>query len=176
LERPSAAYGYRQSGRQCHEHWHDAGRIRPFLCRETEWPFRFPGFQVQWKEITNMTDAPQLARTFPCAATPPAAAPQYFNVLNGDVFRRTWMWRWIAAWFDFEPTPFGNTVLALEKQMKAYASVWRRKRLYELDLGKPIEVVMDMSKSRRLGFTTHRSIDDAFFDLSQRSCAGRLIP
>jgi hypothetical protein len=39
-----------------------------------------------------------------------------------------------------------------------------------------VEVVTDMSKSRRLGFTAYQPTDDAFFDLFAELRADRLIP
>jgi len=44
------------------------------------------------------------------------------------------------------------------------------------DLGRPIEVVTDMSKSRRPDFTAYQPTDDAFFALIERLRADRLIP
>ncbi len=52
------------------------------------------------------------------------------------------------------------------------ASPWHR----DADLRRPIEVVTDMSKSRRLGFTGYQPTDDAFFDLFAELRADRLIP
>jgi hypothetical protein len=46
----------------------------------------------------------------------------------------------------------------------------------DADLPWPIEVVTDMSKSRRLGFTAHQAIDEAFFDLFGDLQADRLTP
>jgi hypothetical protein len=46
----------------------------------------------------------------------------------------------------------------------------------DADLGRPIEVVTDMSKSRRLGFRDYRPTDDAFFDLFADLRADRAIP
>jgi hypothetical protein len=46
----------------------------------------------------------------------------------------------------------------------------------DADLGRPIEVVTDMSKSRRLGFTAYQPTDDAFFDLFGQLRRDRLIP
>jgi hypothetical protein len=46
----------------------------------------------------------------------------------------------------------------------------------DADLGRPIEVVTDMGKSRRLGFTAYQATDEAFFDLFARLRADRLIP
>ncbi len=163
------------------------------LCRETGRPFRFPGSAAQWHGLTDMTDAGQLARQLLWAATTPDAANQDFNIVNGDIFRWSWMWGRIAGWFGLDPAPFDGTVQPLEQQMADDAPVWRRlaerqglaepdlARLAspwhtDADLGRPIEVVTDMSKSRRLGFTGYQPTDDAFFALFARLRADRLIP
>ncbi|MFC5481731.1 SDR family oxidoreductase [Microvirga aerilata] len=163
------------------------------LCRETGRPFRFPGSAAQWNGLTDMTDARQLAKHLLWAATTPAAFDQAFNVVNGDVFRWSWMWGRLAEWFGLEPAPFDGSALPLEAQMKEDAPTWRyiaeREGLVEpdlgrlaspwhtdADLGRPIEVVTDMSKSRRLGFAAYQPTDDAFFDLFAELRADRLIP
>ncbi|WP_242098441.1 SDR family oxidoreductase [Sphingomonas sp. CROZ-RG-20F-R02-07] len=163
------------------------------LCRETGRPFTFPGSAAQWNGLTDMTDARQLARHMLWAATTPAAADEAFNVVNGDVFRWSWMWGRIAQWFGIAAAPFDGTVRPLEAQMADDAGVWReiaaRHGLAEAelarlaspwhtdaDLGRPIEVVTDMSKSRRLGFGAYQPTDDAFFALFERLRADRLIP
>jgi nucleoside-diphosphate-sugar epimerase len=163
------------------------------LCREAGRPFRFPGSPAQWTGLSDMTDARQLARHLVWAATTPAAANEDFNVVNGDVFRWNWMWSRIAAWFDLEPAPFDGTILPLERQMQDDAAPWRqiagRHGLVEpdlwrlaspwhtdADLGRPFEVMTDMSKSRRLGFLDYQSTPDSFFDLFAQLRADRLIP
>ena len=163
------------------------------LCRETGAPFRFPGSAVQWEGLTDMTDAGLLARHLLWAATTPGARDQAFNVVNGDVFRWQWMWGRIAEWFGVAPAPFDGTIVPLAEQMRDAGPVWRdiaaREGLAEpdlsrlaspwhtdADLGRPIEVVTDMSKSRRLGFTAYQPTDGAFFALFERLRADRLIP
>ncbi|WP_062234819.1 SDR family oxidoreductase [Aureimonas sp. N4] len=163
------------------------------ICRETGRPFRFPGSQAQWNGLTDMTDARQLAQQLLWAATTPEAANEAFNIVNGDVFRWSWMWGRIADWFGLVPAPFDGTVQPLEEQMQGDAPIWRRiaereglvepnlSRLAspwhtDADLGRPIEVVTDMSKSRRLGFLDYQATDDAFVDLFERLLADRLIP
>ena len=163
------------------------------LCRETGRPFHFPGSAVQWNALTDMTDARQLAQHLLWAVETEAAHDQAFNVVNGDIFRWQWMWGRIAEWFGLDAAPFDGTVRPLEQQMADDADLWRRiaereglaepnlARLAspwhtDADLGRPIEVVTDMSKSRRLGFTSYRPTDDAFFDLFARLRADRLIP
>jgi nucleoside-diphosphate-sugar epimerase len=163
------------------------------LCRETGRPFTFPGSAAQWSGLTDMTDAGQLARHLLWAAETEAAHDEAFNVVNGDVFRWQWMWSRIAEWFGVEAAPFNGIVRPLEQQMEDDADVWRtiaeREGLAEpdlsrlsspwhtdADLGRPIEVVTDMSKSRRLGFTAYQPTDDAFFALFAQLRADRLIP
>jgi nucleoside-diphosphate-sugar epimerase len=163
------------------------------LCRETGRPFRFPGSAAQWNGLADMTDARMLAQQLFWASTTPAAANEAFNIVNGDVFRWSWMWGRIADWFGVTPAPFDGEVSPLEVQMAGDAPVWRaiaeREGLAEADLGRlaspwhtdadlgrPIEVVTDMSKSRRLGFTAYQPTDDAFFDLFAQLRRDRLIP
>jgi nucleoside-diphosphate-sugar epimerase len=163
------------------------------LCKTTGRPFQFPGSAMQWNCLTDMTDARQLARHLLWAAVTPAAHDEAFNVVDGDIFRWQWMWGRIAKWFGLEPAPFDGVVRPLVEQMADAAPVWRgiaeREGLAEpdlarlaspwhtdADLGRPIEVVTDMSKSRRLGFTSYQATDDAFFDLFAQLRADRLIP
>jgi hypothetical protein len=68
------------------------------ICRETGRPFLFPGSAAQWNGLTDMTDARLLARHQEWAATTDAARNQAFNVVNGDVFRWSWMWMRLAGW------------------------------------------------------------------------------
>ena len=167
--------------------------VHASLCRETGRAFTFPGSAAQWSGLTDMTDAGQLARHLLWATETPGAHDQAFNVVNGDVFRWQWMWQRIADWFGVSAAPFDGTVRPLAQQMANDAARWRdiatRHRLAEpdlarlaspwhtdADLGRPIEVVTDMSKSRRLGFTAYQPTDDAFFALFERLRAERLIP
>lgn len=163
------------------------------LCRDTGRPFVFPGSTAQWNGLTDMTDAGQLARHLLWATETKAAHNEDFNVVNGDVFRWQWMWSRIADWFGLEAEPFDGAVRPLEEQMADDADIWRamaeraglaEPNLWRLaspwhtdaDLGRPIEVVTDMSKSRRLGFTAYQSTDEAFYALFEQLRADRLIP
>ena len=163
------------------------------LCRETGRPFVFPGSAAQWSGLTDMTDAGQLARHLLWATETEAAHDEAFNIVNGDVFRWQWMWSRIAEWFGVEAAPFDGTPRPLEQQMADDAQTWRRIATREglaepdlarlaspwhtdADLGRPTEVVTDMSKSRRLGFTAYQPTDDAFFALFEQLRTDRLIP
>jgi nucleoside-diphosphate-sugar epimerase len=162
------------------------------ICRETGRPFAFPGSAAQWNSLTDMTDARLLARQLEWAATTPAARNLAFNVVNGDVFRWSWMWTRLADWFGVPPAPFQeNQPLAaqladaapiwaeiarkhdlVEKDINVLTSAWHT----DADLGRPIEVVTDMSRSRKLGFLDYQATDDSFFDLFGRLREARIIP
>lgn len=164
------------------------------LCRETGQPFVFPGSAAQWEGLTDMTDARLLARHLTWAATSEAARDQDFNVVNGDVFRWQWMWPRIAERFGIEAAPFDGVVRPLAERMgedsvATWADIAARHGLSEPDLGKlaswwhtdadlgrPMEVLADMGKSRKAGFTGYQSTPDAFDDLFARLEAERVIP
>ena len=163
------------------------------ICRETGRPFSFPGSAAQWNGLTDMTDATLLARHLEWAATTEAARNQAFNIVNGDVFRWSWMWTRLANWFGIPPAPYAGEGIPLERQLADAGPVWveiaRKHRLAEpdlgrlasawhtdADLGRPIEVVTDMSKSRQLGFLDYQATDDSFFKLFRRLREARIIP
>lgn len=163
------------------------------LCKETGRPFHFPGSQAQWDGLSDVTDARVLAAQLIWAATTPAAHNQAFNVVNGEFFRWKWLWPRLANWFGVDAAGFDGTVTPLAAQMSGDEARWRAmaERLHlaepdlqqlasawhtDLDLGRPIEVMTDMSKSRKLGFTTYQSTEDSFFDLFAQLRADRLIP
>jgi len=163
------------------------------ICKETGRPFLFPGSDVQWNGLTDMTDTRLLARHLTWASTTPSARNEAFNVVNGDVFRWSWMWQRLADFFGLEAAPFGSERKPLEQQLADAAPIWaeiaRKHDLSEAnlsslispwhtdaDLGRPIEVVTDMSKSRRLGFLDYQSTDHSFFDLFAKLREARLIP
>jgi nucleoside-diphosphate-sugar epimerase len=166
------------------------------LANELDLPFVFPGSEAQWNSLTDMTDAGLLAEQMVWASTDPAGADEAFNTVNGDVFRWRWMWPRLAAYLGVdpervvgpraEPQPF-------EKQMAAHEAAWpeiaARLGLVEpdisrlaswwhtdADLGRPMEVVTDMSKSREAGFLGYRRTEKAFTDLVDRYRAEGLIP
>ncbi|MDN5567920.1 MAG: SDR family oxidoreductase [Paracoccus sp. (in: a-proteobacteria)] len=163
------------------------------ICKATGRPFRFPGSQVQWDALTDMTDARQLADQVIWASTTPAARNEDFNIVNGDVFRWNWMWHRIGDYFGLQVEDFDGVERPLEDQMKDDADIWAtiasKHGLVEgdlgrlaspwhtdADLGRPIEVVTDMSKSREMGFAGYVTTDKAFFDLFDRLRADGVIP
>jgi len=156
-------------------------------------PFVFPGSETQWNGLTDMTDATILAEQMIWAANSPDGADQAFNIVNGDVFRWRTMWPLIAAYFGVEPEGFDDVPRPLETQMAGMESVWAeiaaKHGLVEpdlsriaswwhtdADLGRDLEVLTDISKSRLAGFTAHHRTADSFVALFDRYRAERLIP
>jgi nucleoside-diphosphate-sugar epimerase len=165
------------------------------LCRETGAPFVFPGSATQWHSLTDMTDARLLARHLLRASTTASARNQAFNVVNGDIFRWSWMWPRLADWFNLPAAPLPPETTPLEPQLATAEAhqQWRvlaqRHNLVEpdldrlasawhtdADLGRPIEVVTDMTKSRKLGFLDYQPTDESFFTLFELLRSRRFIP
>ena len=163
------------------------------ICKATGRHFYFPGSATQYSSFTDVTDARLLARHLAWASTTPSARDETFNVVNGDVFRWRRMWAAIAAYFEIEPAPYPGEARPLQEQMADAGPLWDRivsehglqpHRLERLasawhadgDLGRPIECVNDMSKSRRFGFLGYQESERSFFDLFDRLRRERLIP
>ena len=163
------------------------------ICRESGRPFLFPGSAAQWNGLTDMTDARLLARHLEWATTIEIARNQAFNVVNGDVFRWSWMWARLAGWFGLQPAPYPGEGNPLERQLADAGPLWTEiARKYNLaeadftaitsawhtdaDLSRPIEVVTDMSKSRKLGFLDYQATDESFFDLFVGLREAKIIP
>lgn len=163
------------------------------ICKETGRPFKWPGSAAQWNGLSDVTDARILAEHLIWASTTDVARNEAFNVVNGDVFRWSRLWKRIAAYFDIEAEGYNNKIQPLELEMANDSDIWKQiaekyhlkeadlSRLAsawhtDLDLGRPIEVMTDMSKSRKLGFTVFQNTEESFFDLFEKLSAKKLIP
>jgi nucleoside-diphosphate-sugar epimerase len=163
------------------------------LCRETGQPFVFPGSHLQWNALTDVTDARLLAHHLEWAALTPEAHNRAFNAVNGDVFRWRWLWPQLAAYFGVEAAPPPDPIAPLEPRMQGIAPVWRqlaeRHNLVEPDvdrlvswwhtdgdLGRQLECVNDMTRSRVLGFHRYQPTLNSFTDLFDRLRSERIIP
>jgi nucleoside-diphosphate-sugar epimerase len=163
------------------------------ICRETGRAFQFPGSEAQWKGLSDVTDARMLAKQLAWAADTDAARNEAFNIVNGDIFRWSWLWPKLAEWFGVQAVGFSGTIQPLEAAMANDHALWReiaqRHGLAEpdldrlasawhtdLDLGRPLEVMTDMANSRRLGFSAYQATDASFLDLFERLRTERLIP
>lgn len=163
------------------------------ICKEKKEPFIWPGSEAQWEGITDMTDAKVLADQLIWASTTEAAKNEAFNVTNGDIFRWKWMWKQISAYFQVENQGYSGAIQPLEKQMEGYEGVWEEIAIKynlkennlsklaspwhsDLDLSRPIEIMTDMSKSRKLGFITYKPTLDSFIELFEELRSDNLIP
>jgi nucleoside-diphosphate-sugar epimerase len=163
------------------------------ICKETGRIFQFPGSEAQWKGLSDVTDARILAKQLIWAADTDAARNEAFNIVNGDYFRWNWLWGRLAEWFGIQAAGFNGRLQPLEAAMANDHALWKdmahRYNLVEpdlnrlvspwhtdLDLGRPIEVMTDMAKSRKLGFTAYQVTDESFFDLFCQLRTERLIP
>lgn len=163
------------------------------ICKQEGSPFIWPGSEAQWNGISDVTDAKVLAEQIIWAATNPEAHNEAFNITNGDVFRWKWLWPKIAEWFKIEFEGYNGTIQPLETVLNEKASIWKaivnEHQLIEgdlgqlasawhtdLDLSRPLEVMTDMSRSRKLGFTTYKDTKDSFFELFTELRNDKIIP
>jgi len=163
------------------------------ICKATGRPFVFPGSQLQWNALTDLTDALVLARQMEWAASTPGAHNQAFNTVNGAIFRWRRLWREVGEYFELEVPDCPETPQPLESQMAGIEPTWaemaERHGLVEpdvaklvswwhtdADLGRDQECVNDVTKSRDFGFDHFRETRAAFLDLFARLRAERVIP
>jgi len=163
------------------------------ICKYKGQKFIWPGSDAQWNGLSDVTDAGILARQLIWASTTEEAKNTAFNIVNGDIFRWKWLWERIANHFGLEYEGFNGTVRSLEEQMQNDSPVWdaivkhnglEKNSLYQLtspwhtdlDLGRPIEVMTDMSNSRRLGFKEYQNSEESFMNLFARLRVDQIIP
>ncbi len=163
------------------------------LCRAEGRPFVFPGNEVQWNGVTDMTDAGLLARQMVWAATTEGLPSQAYNAANGDVFRWRWMWPRIAQLLGVEPEGYAGRPRPLEEQMAGKEDLWRRlaerEGLVEADLtrvaswwhtdsdlNRPVECFTDMSRSRGAGFAHYVDTLTSFAALFETLRNQKVIP
>jgi nucleoside-diphosphate-sugar epimerase len=163
------------------------------ICKHEGIPFIWPGSKEQWNGISDVTDAKVLADQIIWAATTPEAYNQAFNTTNGDVFRWKWLWPKIAQWFEIEYKGYDETIkpleIVLDKKNLIWKTITKEHHLIEedlnqlasawhtdLDLGRPLEVMTDMSRSRKLGFTIYKDTRDSFFELFTQLRSDKIIP
>jgi nucleoside-diphosphate-sugar epimerase len=163
------------------------------LCKATGRPFVFPGSATAWKGINDITDARLLAKHIVWASTEPNARNEAFNATNGDVFRWEQLWARIADYFGIPVGAYPGEYNSLQERMKDLGPAWddlvRKHGLQpnpldrlasawhtDLDLGRPMECLHSMAKSRALGFLEFQDTEQSFIDVFDRMRAERIIP
>jgi len=167
--------------------------VQAAICKERGIPFRFPGNEIQWNGLTDMTDADLLARQMIWTAETEGLPSQAYNTANGDVFRWKWMWPRIAELLGVEPEGYHTEPRPLVEQMAGMEDVWatiaEREGLAEAqldrvaswwhtdaDMNRPLECFTDMANSRRNGFMDASVTLDSFAALFERLRRERIIP
>ena len=163
------------------------------ICKEIGRKFIWPGSSTQWNGISDVTDARILAKQLVWASTTEKAKNTAFNITNGDIFRWKWLWFRLADYFGVEAVGFESEIKPLEKEMQNDQEIWKKiVRKYDLkeenierlssawhtdlDLGRPLEVMTDMTNSRKAGFTEFQNTEESFFDLFKKLKEGKIIP
>lgn len=163
------------------------------ICKHTGRPFVYPGSPEQYTAVTDVTDARILADQLLWAATTPEAANTPFNIVNGDVFRWTWLWGQIARYFGLDSAVYPGHPTPLVDQMadapKLWAEIVAKHGLQDIpvdklaswwhsdaDLGRTLECFTDMGNSRALGFDKFRVTKQSFYDVFDELRALKIIP
>jgi nucleoside-diphosphate-sugar epimerase len=163
------------------------------ICKELGRPMIFPGSEMQWNALTDVTDADLMSEQMIWAATHPEGRNEPFNTANGDVFRWRWLWPQLAEYFGLEWEGFVGEPRTLESQMVGMEDTWREiAAKYSLvepqldrlaswwhsdaDLGRTIEVLTDMTKSREAGFLGFRNTVSSLFEKIELYRAAHILP
>ena len=163
------------------------------IARETGTPLVFPGTELVWNCLTDISDSRVVADQMIWASTTPGIGNEAWNVTNGEVFRWRWLWPRLADALGVDWEAPTSEPRPLVEQMADKDQVWERivsthglvePRLDRVasfwhtdsDLGVEVEVVADMTKSRLAGFDTYISTERAFLELFDRYEADGLVP
>nr|WP_296765147.1 SDR family oxidoreductase [Rhodococcus sp. (in: high G+C Gram-positive bacteria)] len=163
------------------------------ICAELGTPFVFPGSEMQWNGLTDLTDADLLAEQMVWASSSDNGRNEAFNIANGDVFRWRWMWPQLANMFKVDAEGYDTEPRPLESRMSDSPEIWKRiAAKHDLiesdvsklaswwhtdgDLGRDMECLTDMNKSKKAGFLGFRSTPDGIASVVERYRDARLIP
>jgi nucleoside-diphosphate-sugar epimerase len=161
------------------------------ICAELGVPFDFPGTQAGFETLTEVTDGPHLARGIVWMATSPAAADRAFNITNGDAFRWSVMWPFLADLFGVACGRPRD--IRLGAWMRDKGPVWDRivarhglepRRLDQMALWEfgdfvfrqDWDVISDLTRLRACGFGGTLASDEMFAGQIARYREARLLP
>ena len=169
----TAAYRHRLRSRQRHQPWHDFA-VYATICKETGRLFQFPGSAAQWNGLSDVTDAAHARQQFVWAADTDEPPNEAFNIVNGDIFRWSWLWPKLAAWLAWS----GRVSAGRQRLEAAMADIMHPRReiaatprsfrarpqppglglAHRPRPGPATEVMTDMENSGRIGFTATRPL------------------
>ena len=161
------------------------------MSKELGMPLRFPGKPGACDRLLEMTDAGLLARATVWAATDARCANQAFNINNGDLFRWSEMWPFIAGYFELETAP--PLPLSLDSVMADKEPLWRAMqarhalephpyadvsswRFADFVFSWDYDMFGDGSKARRFGFHEYVDTREMFTSLFDDFRRRRIIP
>jgi nucleoside-diphosphate-sugar epimerase len=163
------------------------------LAKKSGSALSFPGNEVQWNGITDMTDSDLLANHMFWASVTDSAKNTPFNVSNGDVFRWRWMWPRLGEALKVDFVGPSDELALFERQMSPLESLWvniskeyglKNSEISNLaswwhtdgDLNRPIECFSDMNNSRIRGFLECRNTLDSFLKVFRGYQLDKIIP
>jgi len=137
------------------------------ICRELGQPLRFPGPDVSYHTLRDLTDAVLLAESMEWASLSDAAANEDFNIANGTFYRWDRLWSELADYFGMEVA--APQALRLEEFMADKGPVWDAMvakyglkpygfeeiaswRFADIFFRQTYDALFDVSKARRAGF------------------------
>ena len=161
------------------------------ICKELGLPLSHPGKPLNYGILYQATDSALVAKAMAWMATTPRCANQAFNITNGDLFRWDSLWPKIAQFFGMEVGPQKN--INLQQFMADKGPVWDRiVKQYGLKPCKFEEiaawkfgdfvfsaewdVISDMGKARRSGWTEALDSEDMFLRLFAEFRREKIIP
>jgi len=165
--------------------------IYAVISKELGLPLRFPGKPGAYDTLIEMTDSELLAKATLWAATNIQCENSAFNITNGDLFRWSYMWPKIAAYFQLEaapPLPMNLQIVMADKEL-----LWKEIQLkYGLSqvsynqisswafgdavFGWDYDFFSDGTKARRLGFSEFVDTEQRFYELFDQLRANKIIP
>lgn len=161
------------------------------LCRATGAAFRFPGSEKVYRHVlAQMTDAHALARASLWAAQADAASGEAFNYVH-EPFRWERIWNRVADALALDAGP--SLPMKLAEHMPLLAPHWAaaraRQGLAAVDFGSAVgwgfgdfvfgaefDVISDMGKIRRAGFTETADTAEALIAAIRRQQASHILP
>lgn len=161
------------------------------ISRELGLPLRYPGTEIAFRKLYQVTDSELLAECMLWCATAPAARNEVFNITNTDYFRWENLWPSFARAFGMEPG--GVQTIRLAEFMTDKGPLWadmqRRHGLRPIPyeelvswpfvdycLTRDYDVMSDTLKIRKAGFTDCLDSEAMFLRLFDEFRAMRVIP
>jgi nucleoside-diphosphate-sugar epimerase len=155
------------------------------FCKELGVPMRFPGPDMAYEVLVNVTDALLLSKGMEYVATHEAAKGEVFNFTNGDIFRWKELWEKFGKYFGVEvdvPMTFSLAAYMSDKN-QIWDEINQKYKLQGISLDRLVQwpfgefifnniydAILDVNKLRRIGFNemhldSYKSFERVFDEL-----------